>query len=49
MCIRDRAVAKDPGVFPPDDVKAKLFVVESSDAKLLRLQNRLWTRIVSGQ
>lgn len=47
--LMDQAVAKDPGVFPPDDVKAKLFVVETSDAKLLRLQNRLWTRVVSGQ
>jgi putrescine transport system substrate-binding protein len=47
--LMDQAVAKDPGVFPPDDVKAKLFVVETNDAKLLRLQNRMWTRVVSGQ
>ena len=47
--LMDEAVAKDPGVFPPEDVKANLFVVETSDAKLLRLQNRMWTRIVSGQ
>ncbi|MGQ3211896.1 MAG: polyamine ABC transporter substrate-binding protein [Shinella sp.] len=47
--LMDQSVAKDPGVFPPDEVKDKLFVVESSDAKLLRLQNRMWTRIVSGQ
>ncbi|WP_246678309.1 MULTISPECIES: hypothetical protein [unclassified Mesorhizobium] len=45
----DQAVAKDPGVFPPDDVKAKLFVAENNDAKLLRLQNRMWTRVVTGQ
>ncbi|WP_315927222.1 polyamine ABC transporter substrate-binding protein [Mesorhizobium sp. SP-1A] len=47
--LMDQAVAKDPGVFPPDDVKAKLFVVHTADAKLLRLQNRLWTRVVTGQ
>ncbi|TPK60126.1 polyamine ABC transporter substrate-binding protein [Mesorhizobium sp. B2-4-19] len=47
--LMDQAVAKDPGVFPPDDVKAKLFVVENNDAKLLRQQNRLWTRVVTGQ
>ncbi|TIT59819.1 MAG: extracellular solute-binding protein, partial [Mesorhizobium sp.] len=47
--LMDQAVAKDPGVFPPDDVKAKLFVVENNDAKLLRLQNRMWTRVVTGQ
>jgi len=47
--LMDQAIAKDPGVFPPDDVKAKLFVVQNSDPKLLRLQNRLWTRITTGQ
>ncbi|MER8843889.1 MULTISPECIES: polyamine ABC transporter substrate-binding protein [Mesorhizobium] len=47
--LMDQAVAKDPGVFPSDDVKAKLFVVENNDAKLLRLQNRMWTRVVTGQ
>ena len=45
----DEAVAKNPGVFPPDDVKARLFVVHTSDAKVLRLQNRVWTRVVTGQ
>lgn len=45
----DPAVAKDPGVFPSDEVKAKLFVLSAADAKQLRLQNRLWTRVVTGQ
>ena len=47
--LMDQAVAKDPGVFPPDNVKAKLFVVQNSDPKLMRLQNRIWTRVVTGQ
>lgn len=47
--LMDQAVAKDPGVFPPDEVKAKLFVVDAADGKQLRLQNRLWTRVVTGQ
>lgn len=45
----DEAVAKNPGVYPPDDVKARLFVVQTSDTKVLRLQTRLWTRVVTGQ
>jgi putrescine transport system substrate-binding protein len=47
--LMDQAVAKDPGVFPPDNIKAKLFVVDNNDPKLLRFQNRLWTRVVTGQ
>jgi putrescine transport system substrate-binding protein len=47
--LMDPAIAEDPGVFPPDDVKAKLFVVQTSDPKLLRLQNQLWTRVTTGQ
>jgi putrescine transport system substrate-binding protein len=47
--LMNQAVARDPGVFPPEEVKAKLFVVDNNDPKLLRLQNRLWTRIVTGQ
>ncbi len=45
----DPLVAKDPGVFPPAEVKAKLFALSPADAKQLRLQNRLWTRVVTGQ
>ncbi|WP_448951333.1 polyamine ABC transporter substrate-binding protein [Labrys neptuniae] len=47
--LMDQAVARDPGVFPPADVKAKLFVVHTADPKLLRVQTRLWTRVVTGQ
>jgi putrescine transport system substrate-binding protein len=47
--LMDKAIASDPGVYPSDDVKAKLFVVDNNDAKLLRSQNRMWTRIVTGQ
>jgi len=43
------AIAKDPGIYPPDDVKARLFVVTNSDVAVLRRQTRAWTRILTGQ
>lgn len=47
--LMDKAISSDPGVYPPDEVKAKLFVVDNNDPKLLRSQNRMWTRVVTGQ
>jgi len=41
-------IAKDPGVFPPADVEAKLFSLSIQNKELERLTNRLWTKIKSG-
>jgi len=41
-------IAKDPGVFPPADVEAKLFSISVSPKEIERLKNRLWTKIKSG-
>jgi putrescine transport system substrate-binding protein len=41
-------VKSDPNLFPPDDLRQKLFVVTPYDQKIQRLVTRLWTRIVTG-
>lgn len=43
--LLDEAVRADPGIYPSEEVKAKLFVMETPDDKQLRNLNRLWTRI----
>ncbi|WP_195175301.1 polyamine ABC transporter substrate-binding protein [Mesorhizobium sp. INR15] len=47
--LMDPSVANNPGIYPPEAVRAKLVVVHTSDSKTLRVQNRIWTKIVSGQ
>jgi putrescine transport system substrate-binding protein len=41
-------VKGDPNLFPPEDLKQKLFVVTPYDQKVQRGVTRLWTRIVTG-
>lgn len=45
----DEEILADPGIFPPDDVKAKLWVSPVYDAKTDRAINREWTRVKTGQ
>ena len=45
----DEAVRSDPGVYPPAEVKAKLFPDLSSSDEFTRLVNRSWTRFTTGQ
>jgi len=42
-------VKNDPAIYPPADVKAKLFVTRSHTAPFDRLLTRSWTRIKTGQ
>jgi putrescine transport system substrate-binding protein len=41
----DEAVRSDPGIYPGDEVKKKLFVMATPDDKVMRNLNRLWTRV----
>ena len=45
----DEEVKSDPGIYPPDDVKAKLFPDLADSAKFTRLLTRAWTRVKTGQ
>ncbi len=45
----DPEVTGDPGIYPPDEVKAKLFSLASQSLAYERLQTRAWTRIMTGQ
>jgi putrescine transport system substrate-binding protein len=45
--LLDESLRNDPGIYPPESVKAKLFVTKTEDDKTLRQLNRLWTRIKS--
>jgi putrescine transport system substrate-binding protein len=41
-------IRNDPAIYPPPDVRAKLFLPTEFDAKYQRLRTRVWTRIKSG-
>ena len=45
----DESVRNDPGVYPPPEVKAKLFPDLSETQEYTRLLNRTWTRFRTGQ
>jgi len=42
-------VRNDPGIFPPAEVKAKLFPDLAETEEFTRLLNRTWTRFTTGQ
>jgi putrescine transport system substrate-binding protein len=45
----DESVRNDPGVYPPPEVKAKLFPDLSETQEFTRLLTRTWTRFTTGQ
>jgi putrescine transport system substrate-binding protein len=45
----DESVRNDPGVYPPAEVKAKLFPDLAAADDFTRLVNRSWTRFTTGQ
>lgn len=45
----DKAIASDPGVYPPAAVMAKLYTFPDLDAKTQRSMTRSWTKIKSGR
>jgi putrescine transport system substrate-binding protein len=45
----DEGVRNDPGVYPPPEIKAKLYPDLSETPEYTRLLNRTWTRFQTGQ
>jgi putrescine transport system substrate-binding protein len=45
----DGEILEDPGIFPPDEVKEKLWVAPVYNAKQDRVLNREWTKAKTGQ
>ncbi len=45
----DKEVTSDPGIYPPEAVKARLFALRAHPQRYDRLLNRTWTRIKTGQ
>ena len=41
-------ILEDPGIYPPDEVMAKLFADTADTPRVTRMQNRIWTRIKTG-
>lgn len=49
MTTVDKEIAENPGIYPPTDVKAKLFPDKIVDAETERVRTRTWTTIKTGQ
>ena len=49
VALVDESVRNDPGVYPPPEVKAKLFPDLAESEEFTRLLNRSWTRFTTGQ
>lgn len=45
----DEEITSDPAIFPPAEVRAKLFPTVVRDARTERLVTRIWTRVRTGQ
>jgi putrescine transport system substrate-binding protein len=43
------SVRNDPGVYPPPEIKAKLFPNLADTEEFSRLENRTWTRFATGK
>ncbi len=45
----EQDIKDDPGIFPPDDVKAKLWGSKVYKKRTDRIITRLWTKIKTGK
>ncbi len=43
--LLDEELIQDPGIYPPDEVKANLYVTNPYPARVQRFVTRLWTRV----
>jgi len=46
--LLDKDVLEDPAIYPDEDTVAKLFTTTTKSASISRLQNRIWTKVKSG-
>ncbi len=42
-------VRDNPGIYPPADVRAKLFTLKVQEPKIDRVRTRAWTKVKSGK
>jgi putrescine transport system substrate-binding protein len=49
MELVDAAIAEDPAIFPPKEVRDKLFPTVVYGARTDRVITRLWTQVKTGQ
>ncbi len=42
-------VRENPAIYPPADVRAKLFTLKVQDPKIDRVRTRAWTKVKSGK
>lgn len=45
----DEAIRNDPGIYPPEQTRAKLIVIKTPSERQIRDMNRSWTRVKTGQ
>ena len=45
----NEAVRDNPGIYPPADVRAKMFTLKVQDPKIDRVITRAWTKVKSGK
>jgi putrescine transport system substrate-binding protein len=46
--LLDEAIAKDPSIYPPEEILKKLFTTTPNDSKIQRIVTRTWTKVKSG-
>ncbi len=49
MPLVDEEITSDPGIFPTEEAKTRLWGSQAYDARTDRLVTRLWTRVKTGQ
>lgn len=49
MALVDPDITSDPGIFPTDETKDRLWAAAVYDARTDRMVNRLWTQVKTGQ
>jgi len=49
LALVDPAILADPAIFPPPEVRERLFTAVSYDSRADRTLTRLWTRVRTGQ
>ena len=45
----DKRITGNPGIYPPADIKAKLFTAHAHGSRFTRTQTRAWTRFKTGR
>ncbi|MCG8707328.1 spermidine/putrescine ABC transporter substrate-binding protein PotF [Brenneria sp. 4F2] len=47
--LLNEAVRNNPGIYPSDEVRAKLYITKDMSPRLDRIRTRAWTRVKSGE